>query len=66
VSHEAWDLLCDAERRLAEITALRDQLRADYDRPEGRWGIHGHSAVDDDYFAALEYVLTKMDAILRE
>lgn len=42
---------------------LRDQLFEDIKRPGGRWGIHGHSAVDDDYFLALEYVVSRMDEI---
>jgi hypothetical protein len=45
--------------------ALRDRIRADIDRPEGRWGMHGRSAVDDDYFEALEWVLDRMDEALR-
>ena len=53
-----------AEEVLARVRALRDELRADCDRPEGRWGMHGRSAVEDDYFLALEYVQDKLDAIL--
>lgn len=44
--------------------SLRDQLAADIARPEGRWGLHGRSAVDDDYFDALEYVVARMDEAL--
>ena len=43
--------------------AFIGQLRADYERPEGRWGMHGHSSVDDDYFEALRYVIEKFDKI---
>lgn len=45
------------------VMALRDQLRIDHDS-FNRWGLHGHTAVDDDYFTALEYVLKKLDAIV--
>jgi hypothetical protein len=47
--------------------ALRDKVQADIDRPEGRWGMHGRrpkDAVDDDYFAALIWMVGQMDAIL--
>jgi hypothetical protein len=43
---------------------LRNRIQADIDRTEGRWGMHGHSAVDNDYFAALEWVVERMDEIL--
>lgn len=46
------------------ITALASQLTDDINRPEGRWGLHGHSAVDDDYFAALQYVVEKIGEII--
>lgn len=44
--------------------ALRGRIRSDINRPEGRWGVHGHTAVDDDYFCALEWVLERMDEVL--
>lgn len=47
----------------ARWVTLLDEIQADIDRPEGRWGMHGHSAVDDDYFCALEYVAGRMRAI---
>jgi hypothetical protein len=43
---------------------LRNRIKADIDRTEGRWGMHGHSAVDNDYFTALEWVVERMDEIL--
>lgn len=43
---------------------LRDELMSDINRPEGRYGIHGHSAVDDDYFIALEYVVERIDEMI--
>ena len=43
---------------------LRNRIQADINRTEGRWGMHGHSAVDDDYFTALEWVVERMDEIL--
>jgi hypothetical protein len=43
---------------------LRNRIQADIDRTEGRWGMHGHSAVDNDYFTALEWVVKRMDEIL--
>lgn len=43
------------------LEELRDELQADVDRPEGRWGIHGNEAVDDDYFLALDYVIKRLD-----
>jgi hypothetical protein len=43
---------------------LRNRIQADIDRTEGRWGMHGHSAVDNDYFTALEWVVERMDEIL--
>jgi hypothetical protein len=46
------------------VKGLHAQLHADYNRPEGRWGMHGHSAVDDDYFSALEYVINKLGVAL--
>lgn len=49
-----------------QLRKLRDELQADYNRPEGRWGIHGHSCVDDDYFVALDYVINRIDQILAE
>lgn len=54
-----------AERQQWRWRSLRDQIQADVDRPKGRWGIHGRSAVDDDYFAALEWVIERMDETLR-
>lgn len=47
-----------------ELKNLRDELQADIDRPEGRWGMHGHSSVDDEYFCALEYVVNRIDEML--
>ncbi len=44
--------------------AMRDRIQADLDRPEGRWGMHGRTAVDDDYFGAMEWVLERMDEVL--
>ncbi len=43
---------------------LRNRIQADIDRTEGRWGMHGHSAVDNDYFTALEWVVERIDEIL--
>jgi hypothetical protein len=43
---------------------LRNRIQADIDRTDGRWGLHGHSAVDNDYFTALEWVVERMDEIL--
>lgn len=43
---------------------FRDQLVQDINRPEGRWGMHGNHAVDDDYFCALEYVVGELDKLL--
>lgn len=40
------------------------ELVADIDRPDGRWGIHGNSSVDNDYFTALEYVTKRMKDII--
>lgn len=47
-----------------KLTELITELKSDYDRPEGRWGIHGSEVVDDDYFEALDYVIKKLDALL--
>lgn len=47
-----------------KIRELRDQLVADINRPDGRWGMHGHSCVDDWYFTALQYVVDRMDEAL--
>jgi hypothetical protein len=44
---------------------LRNRIQADIDRPEGRWGMHGHYCIDDDYFIALEWVVERMDEILK-
>lgn len=44
--------------------SLRDKLQADIDRPDGRWGMHGHTAVDDHYFEALEYFVARMGEVL--
>lgn len=44
--------------------ALRDELNADSEK--SRFGLHGHSAVDDDYFEALEYVVKRMDELLNK
>jgi hypothetical protein len=44
---------------------LRNKIQAAIDRPEGRWGIHGHHCIDDDYFIALEWVVERMDEILK-
>jgi hypothetical protein len=57
VGHMRQQIAAERER----WKALRDRIQADLDRPEGRWGMHGHSAVDDDYFVALEWVLERMD-----
>jgi hypothetical protein len=60
-------LLADYERLRGmedRVKGLHAQLQADYNRPEGRWGMHGHSAVDDDYFSALEYVIDKLGVAL--
>ena len=46
------------------LTALAQELTVDHNRPEGRWGMHGHTAVDDDYFMALEYCVCKINKIL--
>ena len=54
--------LLSAERE--RWNALRNKLQADIARPEGRWGMHGREAVGDDYFAALEWMLERMDEIL--
>lgn len=43
---------------------FREQLIHDINRPNGRWGIHGNTAVDDDYFKALEYVVNELDKLL--
>ena len=47
-----------------KVIALIAELKADLNRPEGRWGLHGHSAVDDDYFDALEYCIAKLEQIV--
>lgn len=60
VTYAAQAAGADASGRLR---SLRDELQADIDRPDGRWGMHGHAAVDDDYFLALEYVVKRIDAI---
>ena len=39
------------------------ELKADINHPEGRWGMHGHTAVEDDYFLALEYVVKRLEEI---
>jgi hypothetical protein len=44
------------------VQALRDELARDADA--SRFDLHGHGAVDDDYFAALRYVCGKLDAVL--
>lgn len=54
--------MTDVEKWQA-VLALIDELDADYMRPEGRWGMHGHRAVGDDYFAALAYCIDKLEAI---
>lgn len=59
----SYDMGVATER--SRWTALRDQVQTDIGRPEGRWGMHGHRAVDDDYFAALEWVVERMDDVLR-
>ena len=46
-----------------QVEELIDELNADRNRPEGRWGMHGISCVDDDYFIALDYVIAKLVAI---
>jgi len=43
---------------------LRNRIQADINGTDGRWGMHGHSAVDNDYFIALEWVVERMDEIL--
>ncbi len=43
---------------------LRNRIKVDIDGTEGRWGMHGHGAVDNDYFTALEWVVERMDEIL--
>jgi len=48
------------------LQSLRDRIQADIDRPEGRWGIHGHGAVSDDYFLALEWVVERIDEKLKK
>ena len=48
------------------LVVFTEELKSDYNRPEGRWGMHGHSCVDDDYFEALDYVIKKLDALLSE
>ena len=48
------------------IVDLIAELKADVIRPDGRYGIHGHKAVDDDYFTALEYVITKLSMAVDE
>lgn len=59
---------CDAEAHQNDLRknleSLSQQLHDDINRPKGRWGIHGRECVDDDYFAALEYVAGKLDALL--
>lgn len=57
------------EREAAAVAAererwqgLRDKLASDTEKP--RWGLHGHSAVDDDYFLALAYAVDRMDELL--
>lgn len=52
-----------SEQKLRE---LRDDLVADINHPERGWGIHGHSCVDDDYFAALRYVVDRMNEALAQ
>jgi hypothetical protein len=75
--HDAYALLAEwmlradtAEAELlalrARVEALAAELEADYNRPEGRWGMHGYGAVDDDYFIALEYCLGKIRRLLAE
>lgn len=49
-----------------KMRELRDKLVSDINRPDGRWGIHGHSSVDDDYFLALEYVVDRIDEALAQ
>lgn len=41
-----------------------EQLKEDSEGP--RWGIHGHICVDDDYFKALDYVIERLEDILKE
>ena len=48
------------------LQSLRDRIQADIDRPEGRWGMHGHDAVDDDYFVALEWVVEQINEELKK
>lgn len=51
--------------RLTEVEKFLAELEADVTRPDGRWGMHGNTAVDDDYFMALYYVIGRLSAILR-
>lgn len=59
---------CFRPRELEAFAALvlgelQSELQRDLDRPEGRWGLHGRSCVDDDYFAALQYVVKRIDEL---
>lgn len=40
-----------------DLLTLKEKLKRTINRPSGRWGIHGESCVDDDYFLALENVV---------
>jgi hypothetical protein len=42
------------------VERLISELEADLNRPEGRWGMHGHPCVDDWYYTGLEYVMAKL------
>lgn len=41
-----------------------EQLKED--SKGSRWGIHGYSCVDDDYFNALDYVIERLEYMLEE
>lgn len=44
------------------LRALTDELKVD--STASRWGLHGRKCVDDDYFAALKYVVGRLEALL--
>ena len=53
----------DDSQKWKAVLSLIDELNADMNRPEGRWGLHGHTCVDDDYFSGCEYAIAKLEAI---
>ncbi len=43
-----------------------EELTKDLNRPNGRWGLHGNSCVDDSYFDALIYVIDKLEDLMED